>query len=162
MKYVPAYSEKALFPHQYRKEETIELKPDASETLSALVFKTVVDPFVGKISYIKVMSGVLKSDSTVYNVKKEKTERIAQLFLIKGKQQINTNQLVTGDIGAVAKLAVTETNDTLCTKEKPVIIPEIKFPQPMLSKAIVPKTKGDEENLKWAEQINGRGSYLQG
>lgn len=148
VKYVPAYSEKgAVSASVPGKEETIELKPDASETLSALVFKTVVDPFVGKISYIKVMSGVLKSDSTVYNVKKEKTERIAQLFLIKGKQQINTNQLVTGDIGAVAKLAVTETNDTLCTKEKPVIIPEIKFPQPMLSRAIVPKTKGDEEKI---------------
>ncbi|NLO38013.1 MAG: elongation factor G [Ruminiclostridium sp.] len=148
VQYVPAYNERgAVIASVPGKEETIELKPDNSEALSVLVFKTIVDPFVGKISYIKVMSGVLKSDSVVYNVKKEKTERIAQLFLIKGKQQINTTQLVTGDIGAVAKLIVTETNDTLTTKENPVILPTIQFPSPMLSMAVLPKTKGDEEKI---------------
>ncbi|MBP7175231.1 MAG: elongation factor G [Thermoclostridium sp.] len=148
VQYVPAYNERgAVIASVPGKEETIQLKPDNNEALSVLVFKTIVDPFVGKISYIKVMSGVLKSDSTVYNVNNDKTERIAQLFLIKGKQQINTTQLVTGDIGAVAKLVVTETNDTLAAKEKPLILPAIQFPVPMLSMAVLPKTKGDEEKI---------------
>jgi elongation factor G len=146
--YVPAFNErgnvKAVKPSS---EDKVELKPENGEALSALVFRTIVDPFVGKISYIKVMSGVLKSDTSVYNVKKDKMEKVAQLFLIKGKQQINTDQLVTGDIGAVAKLAVTETNDTLCTKENPVILKGINFPQPMLCMAVLPKTKGDEEKI---------------
>ncbi len=148
VQYVPAYVERGpVVATLAGKEDTVELKPEPNESLSVLVFKTIVDPFVGKISYIKVMSGTLKSDSTVYNVKKDKTEKIAQLFLIKGKQQINTSQLVTGDIGAVAKLVVTETNDTLATKEKPMILPSIEFPQPMLSMAVLPKTKGDEEKI---------------
>lgn len=148
VQYVPSHSERgAVAATVPGKEEAIELKPEVNEALSALVFKTIVDPFVGKISYIKVMSGTLKSDSTVYNVKKDKTEKIAQLFLIKGKQQINTTQLVAGDIGAVAKLMITETNDTLCAKEKPVILPSIEFPQPMLCMAVLPKTKGDEEKI---------------
>lgn len=146
--YIPAFCEKGKFTvKKPNSDDTMEISADPKEALSALVFKTIVDPFVGKISYVKVMSGVLNSDSTVYNVKKDKTEKIAQLFILKGKQQINTDKLVTGDIGAVAKLTVTETNDTLCTKEKPVILPEIVFPMPMLSMAVKPKTKGDEEKI---------------
>ena len=148
IQYIPAYSEKgSIIANKPDSDDKVELKTENNETLSALVFKTIVDPFVGKISYIKVMSGVLKSDTTVYNVKKDKSEKVAQLFLIKGKQQINTSQLVTGDIGAVAKLAVTETNDTLCAKEKPVVLNGINFPAPMLSMAVLPKTKGDEEKI---------------
>lgn len=148
VQYVPSFSERGnVVCSKPGSEDTIELKPEINETLSALVFKTVVDPFVGKISYIKVMSGVLKSDSIVFNPKKDKTEKVAQLFLVKGKQQINTTQLAAGDIGAVAKLVLTETNDTLCAKEKPVILPGIDFPEPMLSMAVVPKTKGDEEKI---------------
>ena len=146
--FVPAFCEKGkISAKKPNSDDVIEVSTDEKEKLSALVFKTVVDPFVGKISYIKVMSGVLESDSTAYNVKKEKNEKIAQLFLLKGKQQINTDRLVTGDIGAVAKLNVTETNDTLCSKDKPLIIPEVEFPQPMLQMAIRPKTKGDEEKI---------------
>jgi len=146
--YIPSFSEKGkITAKKPNSDDTIEISTDPKEAMSALVFKTIVDPFVGKISYVKVMSGVLNSDSTVYNVKKDKMEKIAQLFILKGKQQINTDKLVTGDIGAVAKLTVTETNDTLCTKEKPVILPEIAFPMPMLSMAVKPRTKGDEEKI---------------
>jgi elongation factor G len=88
--FVPAFSERGTVTAQLN-GETVQLNVSENETLSALVFKTIVDPFVGRISYIKVMSGVLNSDSSVYNSKKEKNERIAQLFLIKGKQQINTD-----------------------------------------------------------------------
>lgn len=86
-------------------------------------------------------------DSTVYNVNKEKTEKISSLFAMKGKQQINVKKLVAGDIGAVSKLSSTDTNDTLATKEKPVLVDPIKFPEPMLGMAIVPKTKGDEDKI---------------
>ncbi|NLU31611.1 MAG: elongation factor G [Clostridiaceae bacterium] len=146
-----------LFPAHCEKEtikarnaangEPVELKTSDSEILAVRVFKTIVDPFVGKISFVKVISGSLSSDTTVYNPKKDKMEKIGNLFIMKGKQQINTTKLSCGDIGAVAKLTVTATNDTLCTKDKPVILDEIDFPEPMLGMAVVPKAKGDEEKI---------------
>ena len=86
--------------------------------MSAFVFKTIVDPFVGKISYLKVMSGVLNSESQAYNPNKDANEKISQIYVINGKFQIGVGKLFTGDIGAVVKLSSTETNDTLCTKSK--------------------------------------------
>ena len=147
-KYMPAHSEKTdIKATEIATGNQVTIKPNNDQPFSALVFKSVVDPFVGKISYIKVISGVLKSDSVIYNADKDKTEKIGQLFLIKGKQQINTKSLVTGDIGAVAKLQVTETNDTLCDKIKPIKLKEIVFPEPSLTLAVKPKAKGDEEKI---------------
>jgi elongation factor G len=125
----------------------VEIKIGEKEPLVVHVFKTIADPFVGKISFLKVISGTLTSDSSVYNVNKEKTEKIGNLFAMKGKQQINLKKLVAGDIGAVSKLSSTDTNDTLATKEKPVLVEPIKFPEPMLGMAIAPKTKGDEDKI---------------
>jgi len=145
---VPAHCEKGTVKARNAASgEPVELKTSDSETLAVRVFKTIVDPFVGKISFIKVISGSLSSDTSVYNSKKDKMEKIGGLFIMKGKQQIGVNKLPCGDIGAVAKLTVTETNDTLCTKEKPVILDEIEFPEPMLGMAVVPKAKGDEEKI---------------
>ncbi len=84
------------------------------ESLSALVFKTIADPFVGKISIFRVYSGTFKSDSVVYNSTTEKTEKTAQVFMLRGKKQVPVDKLIAGDIGAVAKLQFTNTNDTLC------------------------------------------------
>ena len=117
-----------------------------------MVFKTIVDPFVGKISYIKVMSGVLTSDSQIYNVNKAQAEKINQIYIIKGKNQIAVGKLFTGDIGAVVKLQYTQTNDTLATKEKAVHYAPINFPVPMLGYAISPKTKADEDKMSFALQ----------
>jgi len=128
-------------------EETVELKVSPDETLSALVFKTIADPFVGKITIMRVFSGTLKSDSTVYNSGAEKTEKISQLFMLRGKKQIPVDKLIAGDIGAVAKLQLTNTNDTLCEQAKPVVLDKIVFPEPALSLAILPKAKGDEEKI---------------
>jgi len=147
IKYFPAHCEKESIPVKTVSGEDKTIQPSASGALVAQVFKTIVDPFVGKISMIKVVSGTLTSDSTVYNPKKDKSEKIGNLFLLKGKQQINVSKLSCGDIGAVAKLTVTETNDTLCSKENPVIVPETAFPKPMLSMAILPKAKGDEDKI---------------
>ena len=123
------------------------LKTDDSEAFSALVFKTVVDAFVGKISYVKVMSGTLTPQTALYNSKKDQAEKAGGLFVVCGKQQTPINKLSCGDIGALTKLLVTETNDTLCTKEKKVVFKDIEYPRPMLGVAVSPKTKDDEDKM---------------
>ena len=143
--YFPCYAEIGTI-----KAGDVVLETNEHEAFSALVYKTIVDPFVGKISYLKVMSGVLGSDSQVYNSKKDQNEKVSQIFIIKGKNQIAVGKLFTGDLGAVTKLQYTETNDTLCTKEKKVVFEDIEFPRPMLGVAISPKTKDDEDKMSEA------------
>ena len=145
--YLPAYCEKGTVKALNAKDEEVTLQTNESEAMSAFVFKTVVDPFVGKISYLKVMSGVLNSDSQIYNAVKDGPEKISQIFVLSGKNQIAVKKLATGDIGAVVKLQNTDTNDTLCTKAKIVHYPAIAYPEPMLGYAIRPKTKADEDKL---------------
>ncbi len=128
-------------------DTVVDLKVEQNAPLSALVFKTIADPFVGKISMIRVFSGVLKSDSVVYDTATEKTEKISQLFLLRGKKQIPVSMLVAGDIGAVAKLQSVNTNDTLCSQSNIVELEKIEFPEPVMSMAVEPKTKGDEEKI---------------
>lgn len=122
-------------------------KVDDSEPFSALVFKTMIDPFVGKISLFRVMSGTLKKDMEVLNVNKDQTEKIGNLFTLRGKKQIEVDSVTAGDIGAVTKLNVTQSGDTLSDKANPIQYPGIKFPTPGLFKAIEPKAKGDEEKI---------------
>ena len=128
-------------------EDEVAMNVSPSEKLAALVFKTIADPFVGKISLFKVFSGTLTSDMVVYNSGSGKTEKISQLFLMRGKKQINTDKVIAGDIGAVAKLQNTSTNDTLCDQSNPVVLEKIVFPSPALTLAIEPKAKGDEEKI---------------
>ncbi|MDD2457171.1 MAG: elongation factor G [Eubacteriales bacterium] len=127
--------------------QTIVIKPDEKAPLAAFVFKTIADPFVGRISMFRVYSGSFKANSTVYNSSKEKDERIGSVFLMVGKKQIPTDAVIAGDIGAVTKLLVTTTNDTLCDKTQVVTLPPIKFPVPCLSMAILPKAKGEEDKI---------------
>ncbi len=129
------------------KDEYIEINPDATAPLSALVFKTIADPFVGKISMFRVYSGTLKADSSVFNSTTERAEKIGQIFVMRGKKQIPTDKLIAGDIGGVAKLAGTNTNDTLCDQANKVILDKIAFPDPAISMAVEPKAKGDEEKI---------------
>ena len=145
--YFPSYAEKGTVKALSAKGDEVVMETNENEALSVFIFKTVVDPFVGKISYLKVMSGVLTSDSQVYNTKKDANEKIGQINIISGKFQQSVGKLFTGDIGAVVKLQYTETNDTLCTKAKIVRYPEIAYPEPMLGYAISPKTKADEDKL---------------
>ncbi|NLU51408.1 MAG: elongation factor G [Clostridiaceae bacterium] len=148
VKYMPAHCEKGTVKVlNASTKEPVEIKVGNDQPLVVQVYKTIADPFVGKISFLKVISGTLSADSTVYNVNKEKPEKIGSIFYMKGKQQISTSKLVCGDIGAVAKLTVTETSDTLATKDSQVIVEPIKFPEPMLSMAVMPKAKGDEEKI---------------
>ncbi|MCL2353149.1 MAG: elongation factor G, partial [Defluviitaleaceae bacterium] len=129
--------------------DTIEdeaLNYDAGGPFAAYVFKTVADNF-GKLSIFKVMSGTLTKDTPIYNANKEQVEKNGGIFIIRGKEQIAVNELKAGDIGAIAKLAHTNTCDTLSTKEAPFMLPAIDFPKPFYAQGIVPKNKGDEDKV---------------
>ncbi|HCD09054.1 MAG: elongation factor G [Thermoanaerobacter sp.] len=115
--------------------------------VAAFVFKTIADPYVGRLSIFKVVSGALTSDSMLLNSNKQMQEKISQLYILRGKKQMPVSKLVAGDIGAVAKLQYTMTGDTLCDPSKLVTLAPIDFPQPTLSLAIEPKSKGDEEKI---------------
>ncbi|NLC67506.1 MAG: elongation factor G, partial [Clostridiaceae bacterium] len=128
-------------------DETIELRIAEDESFSALVFKTIADPFVGKITLFKVLTGTLTSDTAVYNSETGKNEKISQLFILRGKKQIQADKLIAGDIGGVAKLQNTNTNDTLSAASNPVVIDKINFPEPSITLAAEPKAKGDEEKI---------------
>lgn len=120
---------------------------DPAQPLTALVFKTVSDPFVGHITMFRVFSGRLRPDSAVFNATKGAEERIGQVFTLRGKEHESLAEVVAGDIGAVAKLSSTTTGDTLSTKDDPVTLPPVELPEPLLAFAIEPKTKGDEDKL---------------
>jgi elongation factor G len=123
---------------------------DATGPLVAQVFKTVSDPFVGRINLFRVYSGKVRPDSSVFNASKNTEERIGQLFTLRGKDHETVSDVPAGDIGAVAKLSHTATGDTLSTKQDPLTLQEIELPEPLLAMAIEPKTKGDEDKLSTA------------
>ncbi|MGB9586922.1 MAG: elongation factor G [Armatimonadota bacterium] len=139
-----AAPQKGVNPQTKAEEER---KPSDSEAFSALVFKTLADPYVGKLTYFKVYSGVLKSDSHVFNSTKGIEERVGQVYFLRGKNQEATSEVHAGDIGAVAKLSETGTGDTLCDKAKAIVYPKIEFPSPVYSVAIRAKSKADEDKL---------------
>jgi elongation factor G len=125
----------------------IELSASAGDPLAALVWKTIADPFVGKLTYFRVYSGTIKSDSHVWNTSRNKDERIGQLFVMRGKEQIATPQLNAGDIGAVAKLVETATGDSLCDPSRKVVLDGIDLPQPLFTAAVTPKSKADLDKM---------------
>ena len=111
------------------------------------MWKTVADPFAGRITMFRVLSGTLRSDSTIQNAARETPERLGHLLLLQGKAQTNVQEIKAGDIGAVAKLKETLTGDLLADKGKGVSVAPIKFPEPVISYAIEPKSRGDEEKI---------------
>ncbi|HXK33075.1 MAG TPA: elongation factor G [Dehalococcoidia bacterium] len=124
-----------------------ELPANASGPLAAFVFKTTADPFVGRLTYLRVVSGTLKGDSHAWNANRNIDERLGQLSVVRGKTQEHVPQLVAGDIGAVAKLSQTVTGDTLCTKDQPVTLPPLRFPSPPFNVAVTPKGKEAVDKL---------------
>ena len=144
--YMPAPNDKRAHTG-FRYEEGEEREISEKDPFAAVVFKTITDPFVGKISIFKVISGKLKKDTPLYNSSKEEAEKLGGVYVIRGKNQIEVEEICAGDIGATTKLAVTGTGDTLCTKDHIVKYKRIKYPQPVLFYAIEAKTKGDEEKL---------------
>ncbi|HEX9312007.1 MAG TPA: elongation factor G [Actinomycetota bacterium] len=127
-----------------------ELSCDPNGPLGALVFKTVSDPYVGRINLFRVFSGKVRPDSTLFNATKNSEERVGQLFTLRGKDHETVSEVPAGDIGAVAKLAHTATGDTLSVKADPLTLPSIELPEPLYAVAIEPKTKGDEDKLSTA------------
>ena len=121
--------------------------PSATGPLAALVFKTSADPYVGKLTYFRVYSGSIASNSQVWNVTRGEQERIGQLFLLRGKTQEPVPEVAAGDIAAVAKLNVTGTGDTLGARDKPIKIVPVVFPEPRFSEAVYPRTKTDLDKL---------------
>lgn len=129
-------------------EEYISLAED--KPFSAMVFKTIADPFVGKISLFRVITGKIDEDCSVINSNNDKVEKLSHLFFIRGKNQISTKEIVAGDIGAVSKLQYTTTGDTLCDPSNKIIYDKMNFPDTAISMAVLPKAKGDEEKISVA------------
>ncbi|MBQ2697580.1 MAG: elongation factor G, partial [Clostridia bacterium] len=127
--------------------EEVTLKADPNGDLAAIVFKTVADPFVGKMSYFKVISGTMKADSQVFNASSESNEKVGKLFFIRGNKQAETPAIGAGDIGFVSKLSGTVTGDTLCAAGKKIVLKGIEFPAPSYSMSVQPLAKGDEEKI---------------
>lgn len=146
----------AVMPGPADLEPAVAQKPDGSEVslstgadgpLAVFIWKTVADPFVGKVSYFRVQSGIFRGDSRVYSLPSATEERIAQIFVPRGKEQLATSQLVAGDLGGVTKLANTGTNATLCEKSAPLMLPPVVYPEPLFSLAVSPKTKADSAKM---------------
>lgn len=132
---------------QVKTGNEIEVKISEDGPFSAHVFKTIADPFVGKLSLFRVITGKIRADATVYNANAEKSEKLGNLYFIRGKVQIPTSEIIAGDIGAVAKLQYTVTGDTLCEASNPIIYEKMKFPFASISMAVIPKSKGDEDKI---------------
>ena len=147
VKYFPAPDE---FDSIYGTDKDGEIKEIICSPQSPVVlriFKTVVDNYVGKMSYFKVLSGILKPDVTLFNANKGESEKLAKIYTVLGKKQTEVPYLEAGDIGAVTKLQFASTGDTLCDAKQIVKAPEIEFCEPVMSLAVVPKAKGDEEKI---------------
>ncbi|MBI2165927.1 MAG: elongation factor G [Chloroflexi bacterium] len=123
------------------------LQADPGGPLTAFVFKTSADPYVGKLSYFRVYRGTIKSDSQVFNGSKSQMERLGQIFVLRGKAQEQVAHIVAGDIGVMAKLAYTSTGDTLCEKDTPCSVESLRFPTPYYSMAVLPKSKADLDKM---------------
>ncbi len=155
------YSMVHIFPSADEARIELAKDKDGNETqvhchadgrLAAVVFKTVADPFVGKLSYFKVISGTLRSNSTIYNPRTGETERIGKLMFMCGGKSEETDYIVAGDIGAVAKLSNVRTGDTLTSESNPIELVGIDFQVPTVTMAIYPEKKGDEDKIKFAVQ----------
>jgi elongation factor G len=147
--YVPSPADRAFTGTDTKTKAEVAHTANASDPYTAFVWKTVADPFAGRITLFRVMAGTLKADSSVHNLTRDTSERIGHLAVMQGKSATNVPDLKAGDLGAVAKLKDTLTNDTLAEKGGLAIAP-ISFPDPVLSYAIEPKTRGDEDKISTA------------
>jgi len=144
--YVPSPAERD-YPAIGAGDAELSVKASNSAPYSALVWKTIADPFAGRITMLRVVSGTLKSDATVCNITRDASERLGHLLVLQGKTQTHVPELKAGDLGAVAKLKDTHTNDLIAEKGTSFRFAPIKFPEPVLAYAIEPKTRGDEDKI---------------
>jgi elongation factor G len=147
VRYLPSPADEAPVKASDKGGADVEVAADENGPLLVRVFKTTADPFVGRLTYLRVMSGTLHSQAHIWNSTRTEDERIGQLLLLHGKEQEPIGELKAGEIGAVAKLTVTETGDTLATKEQPLQLPPLEFPDPALVVAIEPVSKQDLDKM---------------
>lgn len=145
--YMPSPQQRTYYGIDVKSGEKISRNADSSDGFSAQVFKTIADPFVGKLSLIKVISGTLTGTTALYNANQDKAEKAAGMFMICGKKQTPVKQLIAGDIGALSKLQYTATGDSLCEANKPVQFESIDFPAPQISLAVYAKKAGEEDKV---------------
>ena len=130
-----------------RTDQPEQRRPAEDEPMASLVFKTMADPFAGRMSFFRTYSGALHSDSTVYNANRQNKERVGQAFLPRGKQQEGVPRVPAGDMAVVAKLHETVTGNTLCDESHPIRLPGLAFPAPSLTYSVAPKSKGEEDKV---------------
>ncbi len=147
VRYLPSPADEAPVKAIDKSGGTVEVPADENGPLLVRVFKTTADPFVGRLTYLRVLSGTLHSQAHVWNTTRDEDERIGQLLLLHGKEQEPIGELKAGEIGSVAKLTVTETGDTLGVKERPLRLPPLEFPEPSLTVAIEPVSKQDLDKM---------------
>jgi elongation factor G len=147
VRYLPSPADEGPVSARDKAGNTIEVAPDPSGPLLVRVFRTAADPFVGRLTYLRVQSGTLRSQGHAWNANHDTEERIGQLLLLHGKDQEPIGELRAGEIGAVAKLTVTVTGDTLSSKEQPLTLPPLAFPAPTLTVAIEPQSKADLDKM---------------
>jgi len=147
VRYLPSPADEAPVRATDRAGGTVDVPPDPSGPLLVRVFKTSADPFVGRLTYLRVLSGTLHSQGHAWNANRGEDERAGQLLLLHGKDQEPVGELKCGEIGAVAKLAVTATGDSLSSRDRPLILPPIPFPTPTLLMAVEPRSKGDLDKM---------------
>ncbi len=153
VKYLPhADEEPPVVARDPKTGAETQVPNDPDGPLLVRVFKTTADPFVGRLTYLRVLSGTLRSQGHAWNANRGEDERIGQLLFLHGKEQKPVGELKAGEIGAVAKLTVTATGDTLSTKERPLVLPPLTFPEPTLIVAIDPLTKADLDKMSGALQ----------
>lgn len=145
--FMPSPLEAPAYTAQQPDGTTVSLTADPTGPLAVFVFKTVADPYVGKLSYFRVVSGTFNSDSRVWSLPTGTEERVSQLFSPRGKEQLPVPYMVAGDIGGVAKLSATATNHTLCDKGRQLILPQPTYPEPLFAVAVSPKTKADSAKM---------------
>jgi len=144
---MPNPLERAPFAATNIGAQELEIEPDPEGEMSALVFKTISDPFAGKITLLRVVSGEISGDATVWNTRAEQAEKIGGVHLMQGKSSTTIPKLVTGDIGGIAKLKHAQTGDTFCDKNRPVNLGWIHVAEPAITFAVEPKSKGDDEKI---------------
>jgi elongation factor G len=128
-------------------EEKEEREPDPNAPISAFVIKTMIDPFAGRINIVRVLSGKITSDSNLFNTSRQEKEKIGPLLKLKGKDNMSVSELIAGDIGVLVKLTVTNTGETICRADNPILYKPIDFPQPIYALALTPKSREDEQRL---------------
>lgn len=148
VRYLPSPAEEPpTIAHEPKSGDPIEVAPDPDGPLLVRVFKTTADPFVGRLTYLRVLSGTLRSQTHAWNAERGEDERIGQLLRLHGKEQEPVGELKAGEIGAVAKLSATATGDTISTKEQPLVVDRPVYPTPTLVAAIEPQTKSDLDKM---------------